>query len=193
MKPVRFIRKGFHILQRRLRDQGMMTTAKWVYARGFTKVTGLPTLNFSRVTPQLYVGAQFNARGKRLLERSGIAYDVNMRGEFDDAAYGLALEHYCYLPTVDDEAPTPEHLMEGVRFIESAVQAGGKVYIHCAGGVGRAPTMAAAYLMSTGLSLDEAVKRIQRARPFITIMPPQREALLAFEQLMRQREAQDPR
>ena len=42
------------------------------------------------------------------------------------------------------------HLLEGTAFAERIVNAGGKVYIHCAGGIGRAPTMAAAYFMSQG-------------------------------------------
>lgn len=181
-----FVRKGTRILYTRLREQGVTVTSKWIYARGYTKLTGIPSMRFCRITPQIYVGGQHNTRGKALLERHGIHYCVNMRDEYDDAAYGIALPNYCYLPTIDDTAPTFEHLRDGVRFIQDAVRADGKVYIHCAGGIGRAPTMAAAYLVSTGLSLDEAIAMIKRARPFINIMPPQLEALRAFEEMIRE-------
>ncbi len=183
---VGFVRKGTRILFTRLREQGVAVTGKWVYARGYTKLTGLPTLSFSRVTPQLYVGAQHNARGKALLERHGIYYCVNMRDEYDDAANGIALRHYCYLPTIDDTAPSFDHLWKGVHFIQDAVRADGKVYIHCAGGIGRAPTMAAAYLVSTGLTLEDAIALIKHSRPFINIMPSQLEALRTFEGMMHQ-------
>ncbi|MBI5292623.1 MAG: dual specificity protein phosphatase family protein, partial [Chloroflexi bacterium] len=50
----------------------------------------------------------------------------------------------------------------------AALGAGQGVYIHCGQGVGRAPTMAAAYLMSEGQSLRSAMDTIRQVRPFIT-------------------------
>ena len=120
-------------------------------------------------------------RGKLSLERAGITAGVNLRAEFDDLAYGLALEHYCHLPTVDDDAIAAEDLERGVAFIRQQIDAGRKVYIHCAGGVGRAPTLAAAYLISTGMTLDEALAKIRRVRPFIFITSPQMAALTEYE------------
>lgn len=181
MKPWAFARKGWNILRYRLREQGLWVTLQWVWGRGIPKITGVPLLRYSRVTPQIYVGPQFNKLGKRALERAGITADVNLRVEFDDAAHGLALEHYCHLPTVDDAAPAVAHLQEGVDFIDAIVRQGGKVYIHCKAGVGRAPTMAAAYFLSQGMALDEAIALIKQARPFITITPPQMAGLRAYE------------
>ncbi|MCU0474926.1 MAG: dual specificity protein phosphatase family protein [Anaerolineae bacterium] len=184
-KTTRFVRKGVRILLERLQTQGLRTTVIWAYGRGIAKVTGIPPLRFSRVTDQLYVGPQFDQKGKAHLEANGVTADVNMRIEFDDAEFGLALQHYCYLPTVDDDAPSMEHLHEGVRFITERVAAGERVYIHCAGGIGRAPTMAAAYLISTGDSVEMALKRIRIVRPFINPTPPQLDALRAFEAIVR--------
>lgn len=183
MKPIKFLRKGINILTRRLREQGLRTTLIWVYGRGLPKLTGVPLLGFSQVTPQLYVGPQYGLAGKQKLERQGIHNDVNMRIEFDDAEQGLALQNYCHLPTVDDDAPTMEQLQEGVRFIREAITAGEKVYIHCAGGIGRAPTMAAAYLISEGMRLQDAVAKIKAVRPFISITPIQMAQLERFEQM----------
>ncbi len=180
-KILKFPVKGIRILAHRLRTQGLRTTLLWIYGRGIPKLTGVPLLQFSRITPEVYVGPQFGRRGKRKLEQSGLTAVVNLRIEFDDAEHGLALEHYCHLPTVDDEAPSMEHLHQGVTFMEEIVAQDGRVYIHCAGGVGRAPTMAAAYFIKQGMSLDEAIALIQKTRPFINIMPPQMEQLRAFE------------
>lgn len=171
------IRKGWAILSRRLREQGLWVTLQWAFGRGLPKLTGVPMAYNSRVTPQLWVGPQFNVRGKRYLEGRGVTGVVNLRDEFDDAANGLALAHYCYLPTIDDECPSPEHFQKGVDFIRSVVEEGGQVYIHCKAGVGRAPTMAAAYLVAEGMRVDEAIALIKRTRPFITITPPQMESL----------------
>lgn len=182
--------KGWRILTRRLRTQGLRTTLLWVYARGVPKLTGVPLLHHSEVTPQLYVGPQYGRRGKEALERAGITAGVNLRTEFDDAAHGLALVDYCHLPTVDDDAPSPDALARGVAFVRDQIGAGRKVYIHCAGGVGRAPTLAAAYLISTGMARDEAIETIRQARPFIDITPPQMAALAEYE--ARQREPAAP-
>ncbi len=189
------IRKGARIIVRRLRAQGWRTTALWAYARGVPYITGIPILRYSRVTPALYVGPQHRANGKRALAQAGIAYILNMRSEFDDAVHGLtpdtppdgspadAPAAYCHLPTPDDEAPSMAHLAQGIAFIESAIDGGGKVYIHCSAGVGRAPTMAAAYLIRRGYCADDALDLIRGARPFITVTPPQMRRLRELEAL----------
>ena len=189
------IRKGARIIVRRLRAQGWRTTALWAYARGVPYITGVPILRYSRVTPALYVGPQHRANGKRALAQAGIAYILNMRSEFDDATHNLTLDtppdgsptdaraSYCHLPTPDDAAPSMAHLAEGIAFIESAIDGGGKVYIHCSAGVGRAPTMAAAYLIRRGYGADDALDLIRSARPFITVTPPQMRRLRELEAL----------
>ena len=184
-KLLKLIRRGIRILVDRLRTQGVRTTLLWVYARGIPAVTGIPIIKYSRITPEIYVGPQYRRAGMRKLLRMGINGSVNMRIEFDDAAHGLALEHYCHLPTVDDHAPTLDDLRQGVAFIHKVITGGGKVYIHCGGGIGRAPTMAAAYFISQGLKFDEAVGLIVKARPFINMTPAQMEQLKRFEAIQR--------
>jgi hypothetical protein len=176
-KPI----KGLRIFYHRVRYQGLGVTFNWFIGRGVPKLTGVPLMRFSRITSTVYIGPQFNKRGKKALEKEGLTGAINLRIEFDDAEHGLALERYCYLPTIDDAAPTMAHLEEGAAFAEQVIADGGKVYIHCAGGIGRAPTMAAAYFMSQGLTLDAALELIKGPRPFINIMPPQMARLREFE------------
>ncbi len=180
-------RKGINILIRRLRTQGFRVTLLWLHGRVVPAFTGVPLLQYCEVTPQLFVGSQFRQRGKQVLLQQGIEACVNMRIEKDDAALGLDLPHYLHLPTVDDEAPSLEHLDRGVAFIREIVATGGKVYIHCGAGVGRAPSMAAAYLMAEGDSLREAIAKITRVRPFITLTPPQLRQLKTYESLAKSR------
>ncbi len=176
------ITKAWGILVRRLRQQGLGTTLQWVWGRGWPRLTGVPTFKSSRITPEVYVGAQFNRRGRQALLDEGITGVINMRVEYDDAAHGLALPEYCHLPTVDDSAPSVEHLQIGVDFMCRVIGQGGKVYIHCKGGIGRAPTMAAAYFISQGCSTEEAIAVIQETRPFIHITAPQLAALHSYEE-----------
>lgn len=170
----------------RIREQGLRTTALWAYARGIPKISGAPLLGYSRVTDSLYVGPQYRRNGRRALLRAGITHIVNMRSEFDDAEHGLTLgdvasDQYCHLPTVDDEPISDRHIAKGIEFIDRAVRGGGRVYIHCSAGVGRAPSMAAAYLISCGYSAEDALGQIRKVRPFIRPTPMQIEALKQFE------------
>ncbi len=183
---IKKIRKAIRILRFRIRTQGIWVTLQWIVGRGIPKLTGIPLKMNSAITPTLYVGPQYNARGKRWLEKNGFTGAVNLRIEFDDALHGLELAQYCYLPTVDDAAPTLEHLKEGTHFIQDVLGQGGKVYIHCMGGIGRAPTIAAAYFISNGMTTDEAIQKIMKKRPFINITPPQQERLREFEALLHQ-------
>jgi dual specificity MAP kinase phosphatase len=162
----------------------MKPTLHWLYGRGLPAITGAPVLRYSRVTPQLYLGPQIRRQGVQALQAEGVNASVNMRIEFDDRIKGFDLPSYCYLPTVDDMAPSMEHLFQGVNFIQRELDAGGKVYIHCAGGIGRAPTMAAAYFVSQGDSIDQALKRILAVRPFINLSSEQQQRLEEFAALM---------
>lgn len=110
----------------------------------------------------------------------GITAVVNMREEADDAERGVALDHYLWLPTTDDTPPTMADFTRGASFIAEQIKAGHGVYIHCAAGVGRAPSMAAAYLIHTGMAPDAAWETVRQGRPFIRPTPPQIEALKAF-------------
>lgn len=174
------LQKAWDVVKRRIGEQGLLVTIIWLYGRGLPAVTGTPLWKYSKITSQLYVGPQYRKNGLKNLAREGIRSVVNLRIEKDDRMFGLAPARYCYLPTVDDQAPSMEDLHKGVKFIRDEILAGEKVYIHCGAGVGRAPTMAAAYLISQGSKIDEAIEMIRKVRPFIYIMPAQLEQLRRF-------------
>lgn len=165
--------KAIAILWGRVREQGIPVTARWAIDHIVRILTGAPIRSVSQVTPDVHVGGQYQQRGQKRLAARGVTAVVNLRIEFDDEAAGIAPERYLYLPTVDDEPPSLEHLRAGVIFIAKEIERGGSVYVHCGSGVGRAPTMAAAYLVSTGLTPEEAWAKIREARPFIRPKPRQ--------------------
>jgi protein tyrosine phosphatase (PTP) superfamily phosphohydrolase (DUF442 family) len=176
MKPV----KGLRILWQRLTRQGLAVTGWWAADHAVRIVTGAPIRRVSQISPQLHVGGQYRRRGWPRLQARGITAVVNMRIEFDDNDAGIAPPRYLHLPVVDDQAPTVEQLRTGADFIAEEIARGGAVYVHCGSGIGRAATMAAAYLISTGLSADEAWASIRAARPFIRPTPPQIEQIERF-------------
>lgn len=183
MKLFWFVKRGITLFFYRLRTQGLYLTMLWLYGRGLPILTGIPIMKYSHITPEIYVGPQYRQAGKSRLEKLGITGSVNLRIEFDDQPHGLALKEYCYIPVINDHAPTIEQLEQGVAFMQRIIANGGKVYIHCQGGLGRAPTMAAAYFIRQGYKLNEAVKLIKQTRPFIEIKPSQIAQLQQFESM----------
>ena len=172
--------KGLRILRGRIDQQGFWVTLLWAADHGVRRVTGAPIRRYSQITPHLHVGGQYRQRGWPRLAARGITAVVNMRSEFDDNHIGLAPPRYLHLPTVDDTPPALADLHTGVAFVAQEIDRGGGVYIHCAAGVGRAPTMAAAYLASTGVAAGQAWERIRAVRPFIRPTPAQIEQVRQF-------------
>jgi protein-tyrosine phosphatase len=113
-----------------------------------------------------------------------------MRIEFDDAEAGIALSNHLHLRVVDDDTPTIEQLRAGIAFIQDESRKDGSVYIHCGSGIGRAPTMAAAYLINSGLSAEQAWALIRETRPFIRPTPVQVEQIERFAALLEGNESQ---
>jgi hypothetical protein len=144
--------KFFRLLRVRLVTQGLKATLYWLFNVFNRLILDQPIRSQCQITPQLFVGAQFHRRGWRVLHNWGITGVVNMRSEFNDLGLGVEIPAYLHLSTRDDDAPTLDSLRKGVDFIRNEIEKGGKVYIHCGAGVGRAPTMAAAYLVSAGMT-----------------------------------------
>jgi predicted protein tyrosine phosphatase len=157
----------------RLSEQGLGVTLLWATDHAVRIITGAPLKALTQVTPHLRLGGQYRKRGWPRLVAQGITAVVDLRAEFDDSTAGIAPAHYLYLPTEDDHAPSLEQLHQGVEFIESEIAQRGQVYVHCGAGVGRAATMAAAYLVSTGLTPAQAWDRIRSVRPFVRPWPDQ--------------------
>ncbi len=164
----------------RMRDQGPRVTFLWLLEHAVRITTGAPRARTSQIMPGITVGGQYRRRGWPRLEKRGITGVLNLREEYCDDAAGIAPRSYLRLPTPDDEAPTPEQLREGVAFMERELSGGGGVYVHCGAGVGRAATMAAAYLVAQGDTPEKAWARIKAARPFIRPTAPQLAALDAW-------------
>jgi len=97
------------------------------------------------------------------LLRLGIAADIDLQQEKEDHPAGV--KAFLWLPTVDFTAPSPPQLDIGAHFLRHAVKHKIKCYVHCNAGEGRAPTLVAAYYISTGLTPDQAIQKIKARRP----------------------------
>lgn len=166
-----------------LRLQGIRLTLLAGIDKFGRKLLGRPIWRYSWITPNILLGGQPARRLWKILDTIGVDGVINMRAEYDylDEMGGTGGRfEYLYLPTVDNTAPTIEHLQQGVEFANRILDNGGKLYIHCWEGLGRGPTMVAAHLVSKGLTPDEAWAYIRQVRPFIRPVPAQRERLEEF-------------
>lgn len=138
-------------------------------------------MEYSQITDQIYIGTNFccETHFDPDLLKKGVTYDLSLEEARVDSPTGGAA--YLWLPIADMHAPTPQQFMMGVAFIKSAMQAGRKIYVHCKNGHGRAPTMVAAYLITTGMSVDEAIALIKEKRPEVHLQDEQMKALREFE------------
>ena len=156
-----------------------------LYDQAARRITGAPPQRYSRITPHLHIGGQPFRHGLGSLKSRDISAIVNLRKTHDDRQNGVVLNDYLHLRVTDNTAPTQAQLREGVAFIARNIDAGESVYVHCGVGVGRAPTLAAAYLINTGLTYDEALAQIRNVRPFIWLNRRQRDSLRTFAQEQR--------
>lgn len=153
----------------------------------YRRISGLPFLKYSEITPQLYLGGQYYARALENLQKIGITAIVSMRERSIEELLGFEHINKLHLPTRDLGAPSIENLKKGIAFIQRELDEGGKVYIHCHLGEGRGPSMVIAYLMSSGMLYEDAFNLVKSIRPFIRPTKPQVERLKELEQILQKK------
>lgn len=84
------------------------------------------------------------------------------------------------LPVENWRAPAEEQIREFVAEVRAELAAGGRVAVHCYGGVGRTGTMIACYLASEGMSGQEALDHVRRRRPGSVETEEQERAIFAW-------------
>ncbi len=138
-------------------------------------------MNWSQITDQIYVGTNFccQMHFDAELSAEGITADISLEAEKVDTPIGIG--YYIWIPVLDHTAPTLEQFDFGVATIEKLIELGKKIYVHCQHGHGRAPTMVAAYLISAGMSADEAIGLVKTKRPEAHPEPVQIKTLREYE------------
>jgi hypothetical protein len=67
-------------------------------------------------------------------------------------------------PIIDNDIPTEAEMSEILDAIDSALDRGDSVYVHCWGGHGRTGTVIGCWLVRHGATYDEAVAQIDTSR-----------------------------
>lgn len=77
----------------------------------------------------------------------------------------------CNLYHQDGVPYSTKQIQDGIEFIKTSFELGAAVLVCCHAGISRSPGMVLAYLMSIGLTYNQALRKILVARPIIQIHP----------------------
>lgn len=162
----------------KLRHWTILHGASRAALRVWNEWLGLPTRRDSQVSPFLWVGAKPSSLGKlwlRLRYRMQ-TYSLLKLGtegkEGRKSSLGLHVPEF-----VEINIDTFETCVSQLREV---IGNQGRVFLHCREGVGRAPSIAIAYLVSEGYSLEEASELVGRARKIVNLSSQQITSLQLF-------------
>ena len=126
-------------------------------------------LEYDYITDGIYIGTNqcCQTHFDEKLKKEGITADVSLEEDRLDAPFGGGF--YVWVPANNHTPPTPDQLEFGVSTLKKFVQMGKKVYVHCKNGHGRAPTLAAAYLISKSKRPEEAAEIVKSKTPPIQL------------------------
>jgi protein-tyrosine phosphatase len=94
--------------------------------------------------------------------------DLNQNTVEQYEAKRIGLEYWVDLKLriADNYEPIGTEVLEHIiTVLDKLIAAGHYVYLHCTAAYGRSPTVAAAYLISLGLTIDKAIQQVKSVRP----------------------------
>jgi len=101
----------------------------------------------------------------------------------DDQVQNHGFE-FAFIPVRDFSAPTIEHILEFVSFVDRMLEHGKPVVVSCGAGIGRTGTMLAAYLVSKCFSPEKALEEVREKRGIGVESYVQREAIFNYARLI---------
>ncbi len=132
-------------------------------------------LDYSQITKQLYVGRTPSQKNIDQLANLGITLLINMRIEKP-----LRVNHrtgdldVMWLPSFDNRylPIKPNKLVPVVERSLKVLQSGGSIYVGCRRGRHRSAVMAAAILIASGYTIEDALKLLKERRLVIDTNKP---------------------
>lgn len=122
------------------------------------------------VDPMVILGARPLKRDLGRLYAEGVRGVVNMCQEYPGPVtqYKELGIDQLWLPTIDFQPPSIEHIAQGVEYLHRKTEAGEKVYVHCKAGRARSATVVICWLVQyRGLTLEEAQQHLLDCRPHV--------------------------
>jgi len=134
----------------------------------------------SRITENIWIGSGdlIGAQDKRILE---LRFDIDVDVEEYPHEYIPEVKSIIIFPVGENKEITTDQLALGSAILNEAAKLDLTAYVRSPAGRGRAPTLVAAYLITTGMNADQAMNFVRDRRGSVTFSKPQEEALRRFE------------
>ena len=113
------------------------------------------------------------------LIQKGVTADICLEPEKLELPSNIEIS--LWLSVKNSFAPTLDQLLSAVALLTLLDKEGKKVYVHSQNGHGRAPTVVAAYFVSQGTSVNDAIAKIHEKRSSIHLTETQHNLLISFE------------
>lgn len=124
-------------------------------------------MDISRISDDLFVGAQPQARDLAELQALGVRLIISLRALRNPTrSFAEPAVPVLWLRTVDSPfTPIPTRTFQkGVEAALQVMSSGGRVFVHCKHGRHRSVAMAACILIAQGDSAAQAMERLQQGR-----------------------------
>ena len=112
----------------------------------------------------------------KFLKDAGIDIIVNLEEHLRNWD-GFEVKH---IPINDFKATKLADIDEFVKFIDSKIQEGERIVVHCYAGMGRTNLMLASYFVYLGMEPDKALDLVKEKRPYYAVNEEQEEALREY-------------
>lgn len=119
-----------------------------------------------------------------LLQQLGIQVILNLSGYADDAPL-LSAFNVHHIPIANHKPPTVHEMHQGISVIQASLKSNQPVVVHCEAGLGRTGTIIAGYIITCGLSAQEAIDTIRRLRPGSIETEEQEVVIYEYERIHR--------
>ncbi|KAL5050331.1 hypothetical protein BDW71DRAFT_123915 [Aspergillus fruticulosus] len=134
----------------------------------------------------IYVGGIFTLKNKAAMSRANITHVLSViRLRPSDDTFAGYQHHLIEVDDLDDENLL-EHFPSAIKFIQSGLDAGGSVLVHCAMGKSRSATVCIAYLLHrqrSAFTPQSALALLRESRPLCEPNPGFMEQLNVYHQM----------
>ncbi|KAL4927188.1 dual specificity phosphatase YVH1 [Aspergillus undulatus] len=134
----------------------------------------------------IYIGGIFALKNKAALSRANITHVLSvLRLQPTDDTFEAYQHHRIEVDDIEDENLL-EHFPAAIKFIQSGLDTGGSVLVHCAMGKSRSATICIAYLLHhqrSALTPQSALALLRESRPLCEPNSGFMEQLIAYHQM----------
>ena len=137
--------------------------------------------DIDKITETIYLGNMMAAFNKNKLKNLGIKKILTVMGAFGNHYDSREFIHKTI--EVDDDFRT--NIIQYFKECFSFIEGNDKVFVHCAAGMSRSPTIVIAYIMwKKQIYLNDAIKFVREKRPLISPNANFMNQLKIFEELL---------